>query len=60
MFKNVAKLEKALAKLPGAMKPTLVEGKWRKPEFSRRTIAELRKAVIDLGRCALRPPRVNP
>ena len=52
MFRNVARLEKALASLPEAMKPTKVDGRWRAPELSRRKIAELRKATLAMGRCA--------
>ena len=49
-MKNIAKLEAALASMPGAAQPTLVEGKWRAPAMSRRKVAELRKAAIALGK----------
>ena len=50
MFRCVKKLEKALASLPTSMNPQLVDGKWRKPELSKRSLAELRKAALAMGR----------
>jgi hypothetical protein len=57
---KLLKLEKAVAKLPAAMTPTKIDGKWRAPELSRRAIAELRKAVLFMHRCALYPSRLLP
>ena len=39
-------VQKALGSLPAAMQPTRVNGKWHAPEFSRRKLAELRKAAL--------------
>jgi len=62
MFKSASAVEKALRALPEAMKPTLVAGKWRAPAFSRRKIAELRRAVLglDMAWPFEEPPRKEP
>ena len=44
--KNALKFQEHLAKLPQAMFPRFVDNKWRKPEFSARRVAELRKKAL--------------
>jgi hypothetical protein len=46
MFKTLTAVQKALGALPVAMTPSRVNGKWHAPEFSRRKVAELRKAAL--------------
>ena len=46
LFKTVSAVRKALGALPVAMTPSRVNGKWHAPEFSRRKVAELRKAAL--------------
>ena len=48
MYRNATKFREHLAKLPEAMIPTLLGNKkWRKPEFSSRRVAELRKKAME-------------
>jgi hypothetical protein len=48
MYRNATKFREHLAKLPEAMMPTLLGNKkWRKPEFSSRRVAELRKKAME-------------
>ena len=47
MYRNAAlKFQEHFAKLPRAMLPQFVNNKWRKPEFSARRVAELRKKAL--------------
>tara|TARA_B110000977_G_scaffold26996_1_gene33889 strand:+ start:12538 stop:12939 length:402 start_codon:yes stop_codon:yes gene_type:complete len=46
LFKTVSAVRQALSALPAAMEPSRVNGKWHAPQFSRRKIAELRKAAL--------------
>ena len=46
MYRNALKFQEHLAKLPQAMFPRFVDNKWRKPEFSARRVAELRKKAL--------------
>ena len=46
MFKSLSAVQKALGALPAAMEPSRVNGKWHAPKFSRRKLAELRKAAL--------------
>ena len=47
MYRNAAlKFQEHFAKLPQAMLPQFVNNKWRKPEFSARRVAELRKKAL--------------
>jgi hypothetical protein len=46
MFKSLSAVQKALGALPAAMEPSRVNGKWHAPRFSRRKLAELRKAAL--------------
>ena len=47
MYRNAAlKFQEHFAKLPQAMFPRFVDNKWRKPEFSARRVAELRKKAL--------------
>ena len=50
----------SVEKLAEMMKPKKVEGKWRKPELSRRIIAKVRKAWLTDGReWPFEKPRTN-
>jgi hypothetical protein len=47
MYRNAAlKFQEHFAMLPRAMLPQFVNNKWRKPEFSARRVAELRKKAL--------------
>lgn len=52
MFRNADKLARALAKMPAAANTSVNpnSGRIRAPEFSKRVVAELRKAAIASGR----------
>ena len=68
MYRNALKFQEHLAKLPQAMLPQFVNNKWRKPEFSARRVAELRKKALqenvewtfDKGRKPEKFPRLKP
>jgi hypothetical protein len=50
----------SVEKLAEMMKPKKVEGKWRKPELSRRIVAKVRKAWLTDGReWPFEKPRTN-
>ena len=68
MYRNALKFQEHLAKLPQAMFPRFVDNKWRKPEFSARRVAELRKKALqenvewtfDAARKPEKFPRLKP
>ena len=68
MYRNAQKFQEHLAKLPQAMFPRFVDNKWRKPEFSARRVAELRKKALqenvewtfDAARKPEKFPRLKP
>jgi len=69
MYRNAAlKFQEHFAKLPRAMLPQFVNNKWRKPEFSARRVAELRKKALqenvewtfDTARKPEKFPRLKP
>ena len=69
MYRNAAlKFQEHFAKLPQAMLPRFVNNKWRKPEFSARRVAELRKKALqenvewtfDAARKPEKFPRLKP
>ena len=68
MYRNALKFQEHFAKLPQAMLPQFVNNKWRKPEFSARRVAELRKKALqenvewtfDAARKPEKFPRLKP
>ena len=68
MYRNALKVQEHLAKLPQARFPRFVDNKWRKPEFSARRVAELRKKALqenvewtfDAARKPEKFPRLKP
>merc|ERR1740138_1919080 len=64
MAQRVAKIAEAMKKLPTAVLPQKVNGRWRKPAFSALKVARLRKAVgaeVDEIIAAARPkPEPSP